>query len=146
MSLLAEHAIRLHCHAVDRLDAVRQSGAVLLDGGYVDPPYIDAMVERELTLSTYLGEGFALPHGTGDSRAHVRRAGLAVLRFPDGVDWDGPHVSVAVAVASASEEHVEILAALASVLADPDHAERLRAAEDPRTVLDLLSLEGARSS
>jgi mannitol/fructose-specific phosphotransferase system IIA component len=145
MSLLSEGAIQLDCSAADRLDAVRRSGAALVGAGLVDAAYVDAMVEREQTLSTYLGEGFAMPHGTNDSRRHVRRAGLAVLRFPDGVDWDGPRVSVAVAVASASDEHVAILAALAGVLADPERAERLRTATDPRVVLDLLSLEAAPS-
>jgi mannitol PTS system EIIA component len=40
---------------------------------------VDAMIEREQTLSTSLDEGFANPHGTDASRVHVRRAGLAVL-------------------------------------------------------------------
>jgi mannitol/fructose-specific phosphotransferase system IIA component len=143
MTLLAQEAIRLDCQAGDRADAVRQCGAALIAAELVDAPYVDAMLEREATLSTYLGEGFALPHGTNESRAHVRRAGIAVLRFPDGVDWDGARVDVAVAVASASDEHVTILGQLAGVLADPDSAARLRAATDPADVLELLSLEGA---
>jgi mannitol PTS system EIIA component len=141
MTLLVEEAIRLDCRAADRLDAVRQCGAALLEAGSVEPPYVDAMLEREHTLSTYLGEGFAMPHGTNESRRHVRRAGLAVLRFPDGVDWDGEDVRVAVAVASASDEHVTILSRLASVLSDPDRAAQLRGADDPGVVLELLSLE-----
>jgi mannitol/fructose-specific phosphotransferase system IIA component len=146
VSLLTQAAIRLDCNAADRLDAVRQCGAVLLEAGYIDAPYIDAMVERENTLSTYLGEGFSMPHGTNDSRRHVRRAGLAVLRFPAGVDWGGERVSVAVAVASASDEHIAILGRLATVLSDPESAARLREASDPEVVLDLLSFEGAPST
>jgi len=95
-----------------RFDAVTQAGRALLQIGAVDEPYLDAMLERERGLSTYLGEGFALPHGTDASRVHVRRPAIAVLQFPDGVEWDGEQVHVAIAVASASDEHVRVLAAL----------------------------------
>jgi mannitol PTS system EIIA component len=141
VSLLSREAIRLDRRADDRFDAVRQCGAVLVEAGHVEEAYVDAMVERELTLSTYLGEGFAIPHGTDASREHVRSAGLAVLRFPDGVDWEGEDMRVAVAVASASDEHVAVLRELATVLADPESAARLRDATDPAVVLELLSVK-----
>jgi mannitol PTS system EIIA component len=141
MSLLRPESIRLDCRAADRFDAVRQCGAILVEGGYVDDAYVDAMVERERTLSTYLGEGFAIPHGTNASREHVRHAGLAVLRFPGGVDWEGEDMRVAVAVASASDEHVTVLRELATFLADPERAARLRDATDPAVVLELLSVQ-----
>jgi mannitol/fructose-specific phosphotransferase system IIA component len=136
--LLEPDAIRLGLRAADCLDAVAQAGEVLLDIGAVNPPYVEAMAEREQSLSTFLGEGFALPHGTDASRTHVRRPAIAVLQFPDGVDWDGQDVRVAIAVASASDEHVRILAQVANVITDPDRADQLRTARDPRVVLDLL--------
>ena len=137
-ALLETDAIRLGLRATDRIDAVEQAGAVLLDIGAVERPYVAAMVERELSLSTFLGEGFALPHGTDASRTHVRRPAIAVLQFPDGVDWEGQPVQVAIAVASATDEHVRILSELAGVISDPERAERLRSATDPREVLELL--------
>ena len=143
MALLTSDRVLLDRTAADRFDAVGQAGAVLVEAGLVAPPYVDAMLERERTLSTFLGEGFAMPHGTDASRVHVRQAGLAVLRFPAGVDWDGFDVRVAIAVASATDEHVALLGELAGVLADPERAARLREATDPEVVLDLLSLQGA---
>jgi len=137
--LLEEDAVRLGLSASDRFDAVAQAGQALLDIGAVDAPYVEAMAERERSLSTYLGEGFALPHGTDASRAHVRRPAIAVLQFPDGVDWGGQPVQVAIAVASATDEHVQILAQVAGVISDPDRAQRLRAASDPGEVLGLLN-------
>jgi mannitol/fructose-specific phosphotransferase system IIA component len=68
----------------------------------------------------------------------VRHPAIAVLQFPDGVDWGGEPVQIAIAVASASDEHVRILAQVAEVITDPESAERLRTAVDPRAVLDLL--------
>jgi mannitol/fructose-specific phosphotransferase system IIA component len=137
-SLLEPTAVHLGLHATDRFDAVTQAGRALLQIGAVDEPYLDAMLERERGLSTYLGEGFALPHGTDASRVHVRRPAIAVLQFPDGVEWDGEQVQVAIAVASASDEHVRVLAALATVITDPDRAEQLRTATDPEVVMELL--------
>jgi mannitol/fructose-specific phosphotransferase system IIA component len=138
-ALLEPGAVRLGLCASDRFDAVAQAGRVLLDIGAVDAPYVDAMAERERSLSTYLGEGFALPHGTDASRGHVRRPAIAVLQFPTGVDWGGQTVTVAIAVASATDEHVQILAQVAGVISDPDRAEQLRGASDPAAVLELLA-------
>jgi mannitol/fructose-specific phosphotransferase system IIA component len=137
-SLLEPTAVHLGLRATDRFDAVMQAGRALLQIGAVDEPYLGAMLERERGLSTYLGEGFALPHGTDASRVHVRRPAIAVLQFPDGVEWDGEQVQVAIAVASASDEHVRVLAALATVITDPDRAEQLRTATDPEVVMELL--------
>jgi mannitol/fructose-specific phosphotransferase system IIA component len=138
-TLLEHNAVRLGLRATDRWDAVAQAGQVLLEIGAVDLPYLEAMVEREQSLSTYLGEEFALPHGTDASRKHVRRPAIAVLQFPDGVDWGGQPVRVAIAVASASDEHVRILAQVANVISEPRHAEQLRRATEPDDVLELLA-------
>jgi mannitol/fructose-specific phosphotransferase system IIA component len=139
-ALLEPGAVRLGLRAFDRFDAVAQAGRVLLEIGAVDSPYVDAMAQRERSLSTYLGEGFALPHGTDASRVHVRRPAIAVLQFPAGVDWGGQPVQVAIAVASATDEHVKILARVAGVISDPDKAEQLRDATDPAEVLELLAV------
>jgi mannitol/fructose-specific phosphotransferase system IIA component len=138
-ALLDARAIRLGLRAADRWEAVAQAGEVLLEIGAVQRPYVEAMAQRERSLSTFLGEGFALPHGTDASREHVVRPAIAVLQFPDGVDWDGPQVQVAIAVASASDEHIRILAQVAGVISDPGQAEQLRGASDPAAVLALLA-------
>jgi mannitol/fructose-specific phosphotransferase system IIA component len=141
--LLAADAVKLGCTASDRFDAVRQAGELLVGLGAVEPAYTDAMRERELSLSSYVGEGFAIPHGTDASRVHVRRGALAFLQFPDGVDWDGDDVRACVAIAVASNEHVSVMAKLARVLVEPDAAEELRTTTDPARVLELLAPEPA---
>ncbi|MFU8840188.1 MAG: PTS sugar transporter subunit IIA [Nitriliruptoraceae bacterium] len=137
--LLIADAVRLGCTAADRFDAVRQAGDILVRIGAVEQAYADAMQERELSLSSYVGEGFAIPHGTDESRAHVHRGALAYLQFPDGVDWDGDDVRACVAIAAATDEHVSVMATLARVLVEPDQAEELRTTTDPQRVLELLA-------
>jgi mannitol/fructose-specific phosphotransferase system IIA component len=117
----------------------RQAGQLLVELGAVEQAYADAMQERELVLSSYVGEGFALPHGTDASRAFVRRAALVFLQYPEGIDWEGDDVRACVAIAAASDEHVSVMAALAKVLVDPQQAEELRTTDDKHRVLSLLT-------
>ncbi len=137
-ALLETGAIRLHCTAVNRDDAIRQCGQVLVEIGATDPTYMAAMLARERSVSTYVGEAVAIPHGTLAGKDAVRRDALAVLRFPDGVDWDGNRVNLCVAIAARGDGHVTLLSELATVLLDPDSAAALRDATDPATVLRLL--------
>jgi mannitol/fructose-specific phosphotransferase system IIA component len=136
--LLSSDAVRLGLRASDRLDAVRQSGNVLVEIGAVDPRYIDAMLQREGQISTSLGEGFAIPHGTDESRQWIRETRLAFLQFPDGVDWGDDMVFVCIGIAALGEEHIGVLARLAEVLVVPEQAARLRSAERTEDVLAIL--------
>jgi mannitol/fructose-specific phosphotransferase system IIA component len=136
--MLPHDAVRLGLRASDRFDAVRQSGNVLVEIGAVEEPYVEAMLERERNLSTSLGEGFAIPHGTDDSRRWIRETKLAFLQFPDGVDWGDDTVRVCVAIAAVGDEHVGVLARLANVLVVPEQAARLRDAERIEDVLAIL--------
>src|SRR6185436_13477170 len=138
VGLLDERAIRLDQHATDRDEAIRACGEVLVDVGAVEPAYVDAMLERERSISTYVGEGVAIPHATNAGKSAVRRDALAVLRFPDGVDWGGSPVEVCVAIAAQGDGHVDLLAELAEILMDPDRAAALRGATDPQEVMRLL--------
>ncbi|HZN76170.1 MAG TPA: PTS sugar transporter subunit IIA [Micromonosporaceae bacterium] len=140
-AVLVPQAIRLREHAATRDDAIRRCGGVLVEIGAVDPTYVDAMLERERSISTYVGEGVAIPHGTNAGKAAVRRDALAVLRFPDGVDWGGNPVEVCVAIAAQGDGHVDLLAELAEILMDPDRAAALRQATDPQEVMRLLIRE-----
>lgn len=138
-ALLAEDSIRLESSASDRLDAVRQCGQALLEAGAVDESYIDAMLQRENSVSTFVGEGVAIPHGTLAGKESVKHDAIVVLRFPDGVDWDGNDVRVCVGIAAAGGGHIALLSQLAEILLDPEKAERLRSATSTDEVYDLLT-------
>lgn len=140
--VLPREGIRLGLRATDKWDAIRQCGAVLAELGAVEDGYPEAMAERERSVSTYVGEGVAIPHGTDAARALVRRTALGVLQFPDGVDWDGAPVTVCVAIAAKGEEHVAVLSALARVLMDPARARALRTCSTPEQVRELLDSIG----
>jgi len=146
VSLLEERAVQLHERASGRDDAIRRCGQTLVDVGAVDPAYVAAMLDRERSISTYVGEGVAIPHATLAGKSAVRRDALAVLRFPDGVDWGGENVSVCVAIAALGDGHVAILSELAQILLDPDRARELREATVPAEVMRLLTPAGGDGS
>jgi mannitol/fructose-specific phosphotransferase system IIA component len=144
VTLPTEHAlldvagIKLGRTATSRSDAVDQVGRTLLEIGAVEAGYLPAMHERERLVSTCVGEGVAIPHGTDEARQHVRRTSLVVLQFPEGVDWGGNDVRLCVGIAANGNEQVGILASLARVLVDAELAAQLREAKDAETVIRIL--------
>ncbi|WP_055481996.1 PTS sugar transporter subunit IIA [Sphaerimonospora mesophila] len=143
---LDPRAVRLTASAVSRDDAIRQCGRALVAVGAVAEPYVDTMIERERSISTYVGEGVAIPHGTLDGKDSVHHDAICVLRFPDGVDWDGQTVTVCVGIAARGDGHVRLLAELAQILLDPDRARALREATRVEDVVRLLHPTGEETS
>jgi PTS system mannitol-specific IIA component len=140
-ALISKESIRLSETATDKFDAIRQVGAALLDTGAIDASYIDAMIERENTVSTFVGEGVAIPHGTLAGKDAVKHDALVVLRFPAGIDWDGNEVMVCVGIAARGNGHIALLSQLATVLMEPEKAAALRAATTSDEVYELLAPE-----
>jgi PTS system mannitol-specific IIA component len=126
--LLDESSIVLDATVGDRDDAIRRAGELLVAAGAVDATYIDGMLDRERSVSTYVGEGVAVPHGTRASGDSVHRDAISVLRLAEGVDWNGETVHVVVGLAARGLGHVAVLAQLATVLLEPENAEALRSA------------------
>ena len=135
--LLAEASITLEASAGSRDEAIRLAGAGLRAVGAVDEAYIDAMIERENSVSTFMGEGVAIPHGTLAAKDSVMADALSMVRFPEGVDWDGNDVRVAFGIAARGNGHIALLSQLATVLMDPQKAEALR---DATTVAEVYAL------
>ena len=114
------------------------AGQVLIDEGAADDAYVKGMLAREEQISTYMGEGVAIPHGVNEVRDHISKATLGFLQFPDGVEWDGNTCTVVIPIASSSNEHLEIMAALAGLLSHRETARHLGEATSADEVLHLL--------
>lgn len=140
-ALLDPRAVDLSATAPGRDEAIRLAGDLLVQVGAVEPGYVDTMLERERSVPTYLGEGVAIPHGTLAGKDLVHRDALSFLRFPDGVDWGGQKVEVAIGIAAAGEGHVDLLARIAQLLLDPGQAAALRAVTNYEELSRLLGTE-----
>lgn len=140
MLTLRQDDIQLGCRADDWRMALDQAAGALHAAGLVENAYRDGLLDREAQSSTFLGNAIAIPHGTPDSRQHVKRTGVRVLQFPAGVEWhDGNRVHVLVTIAAQSDEHLDILRQLTHVLDREGVAERLAAADSRSEIAGLLS-------
>src|SRR5207245_8188408 len=128
--VLPEYADVVGVNAADKNKAIELVGSLLVSEGCVTPAYIGQMQQREEIVSTYLGNGIALPHGTNESKEFVLRTGLAVAQFPDGVAWGDERAHLVIGLAATSEEPLHVLARLATILGDEELCRRLGSTVD----------------
>ena len=132
--------ILLDCRAESWRHALDAAFDTLKAASLVDDGYRQGLVDRESQSSTWLGNGIAIPHGTPESRGAVRRTGVRVLQFPEGVRWhDGNLVHVLVTIAAQSDEHLDILRSLTHVLDRDGVSERLAQASSAEEITELLA-------
>lgn len=136
--LLYEENVRVNCKAESKEQVIRMVGQMLVDSGYVDQPYVEAMLEREKSFSTFMGNGLALPHGVESAKKDIKASGIAVMTFPEGIDWGGETVKVVIGIAGVGEEHLQILSVVADKMLDEEAAEKI-ANGDVKTVYQILS-------
>jgi phosphocarrier protein FPr len=137
---LGPENIRLGSAAADREEAIALVGRAMVESGFIEPAYVDAMRGRERLGSTFLGNGIAIPHGLPEARGQVKRTGIVVVQFPQGVPWgDKGPVHLAVGIAAKSDEHVQVLANLTGVLGEPAIAARLAVTRDRQEIADYLN-------
>jgi len=140
MLVLTPDLVQLGAAAADKTEAIRQAGELLVRAGCVAPAYVAGMHARERTMSTYLGSGVAIPHGTYDDLSLVRRTAISVLQVPAGVEWEpGEMAYLVVGIAAVGDEHIDVLARLGQVVEDDAVTKWLFAATDPDAVVECLS-------
>ncbi|MET3772422.1 PTS mannitol transporter subunit IICBA [Arthrobacter nitrophenolicus] len=135
--ILARDSVVLDGSATTRDAAIDEAGRLLLARGAVDEGYIAAMHEREASVSTYMGSFLAIPHGTNAAKDHIRKSAVSVVRYPQGIDWNGKEVKFVVGVAGVNNEHLHILSSIAKVFTNKEQVARLEAAQSVDEVLEL---------
>ena len=119
MLSVSENDIFLGCKASSRNEALKVAADSLQSSGYVRPGFYLAMLDREKSLSTYVGSGVALPHCSKEYIHLVDKTGFQIFQFPDGVNWgDGKIAFLIVAVAAQKDEHINVLSGIAGLLGD----------------------------
>ena len=119
-------------------EAIRRVGHILYDSGYVDASYIDAMIERENLTTTYMGMGLAIPHGTSEAKAAVIKSGIAVLQYPEGVEFGDEKAHLIIGIAGVGDSHLEILAKVSEALEDEEVLDRLSKSADASEIYETL--------
>jgi mannitol/fructose-specific phosphotransferase system IIA component len=139
MTILSKERISLQASAIDKAEAIRKAGELLVSSGCVLPEYIDGMLKREESMSTSLGNGVAIPHGVYENRDHILQTGISVLQLIEPVDWDeGEKVYMVIGIAASADEHVGVLSNLADVIDNEESLAELLKTNDPDVIVKYL--------
>lgn len=140
--MFSKDLIKLDTRVDSMEEAVEIAGKLLYENGYVKEEYLAAMQEREKDVSTYMGNGVAIPHGTNESKKYIESTGISFVQIPDGVDFgDGNIAKLVIGIAGQGDEHLKILQNLATALQDEEKTNLLVQTDDKQVVLDSLLQE-----
>lgn len=137
--VLALGQIRIHSGSATQAQAMKEAADILETSGAVTGAYFDAMQQREVAVSTYMGNELAIPHGTNETKDAILDSALSFVRYDGGVDWGGEHVTFVVGIAGKGDEHLEILSQIALLFSEDDEVAKLKAAQTPEELYQLLS-------
>jgi PTS system mannitol-specific IIA component len=138
MSILSTNKVKLNAKPKDKFEAIRMAGQLLVDAGHASAGYIDKMIEREQTLSTFMGNGLAIPHGTQDSKSLILSTGLSIVQIPEGVDFgDGETANLVIGIAAAGNDHLDILTNVAMICSEDENIEQIMQASTPEEMVKI---------
>lgn len=138
--LLNEENILLGLESESKEEAIIRAGERLLENGYIDYDYIDSMIERENKISTYIGMGIAIPHGTEIGKSAVKKAGVTILQYPNGVEFQGQMAYIIIAIAAKENEHLEILSKIATALEASNIIDEIRKIDNTSKMLEIFNI------
>jgi mannitol/fructose-specific phosphotransferase system IIA component len=140
--VLIKESILTEQSFLSKEEATIMSGEILLKNGYVEKEYIDSMLEKLETQSfaTYIGNGVAIPHGMAEGSQYVKHTGISVIQVPEGVLWNEEMAYVVVGIAANSDDHMEVLSALADAIEEEDDAKKLWKETSSENIFNLLSM------
>lgn len=136
--VLTAENVKLNVTVNSKEEAIRLAGELLVNNGYVNASYIDAMLEREVLTTTFMGNFIAIPHGTDESKKEVLASGISILQIPEGVDFGGGNVAkVVFGIAGKGDGHLEILSQIAILCSEVANVEKIVAAKNYEAIMQL---------
>ena len=138
-NILVADGIKLGQKPVSKEEAIQAAGELLEKLGYVDGSYVAAMQEREKLVTTYMGMGVAIPHGTTQAKGTVKKSGIVFFQYPEGVDFGEEKAQLVFGIAGVGDEHLDLLGKLCTLLEDEARLETLKTTDDAAWVLEQLS-------
>lgn len=137
--VIVRESIMLNQAPVTKEEAIRRAGELLVERGCVEPQYVDAMLERERLVSTYMGMGVAIPHGTAQAKGTVKKTAISMVQYPEGVDFGDEKAQLVFGIAGIGDEHLELLGKIAECLDDAEVLEKMKTTDDVDWILKTLA-------
>ena len=131
--------IKLNLPSVSKEEAITEAGKLLRELGYVDGAYIPAMLEREELVTTYIGMGLAIPHGTTHGDDVIHKTGIVLLQYPDGIQFGDEKAQLVIGIAGKGGEHMEVLSKICLALEDEAVLNKMKTTNDKEWILKQLS-------
>lgn len=113
--LLEKQNVVLNCKPVTPEEAIKACGELMVKSGYVEEGYVPGMLERQKEFSLAIGNHVAIPHGTVAVKSLIKKTGIVVMTYPEGIQWDDELVTLVVGIAAKGDEHLEILGRVVEV-------------------------------
>lgn len=139
--VLLKRNIRVRCTPCTSDEAILRTGRDLVESGYVEEGYLEGMLERDHSLSVFMGNKIALPHGEYDYKRFIKKSGIVVHVYPEPIDWHGEPVQLVIGLAGIGEDHVHILANVATVFGEEEEVDKVVKHQDVDVIYDLLTQE-----
>ena len=137
--ILVKDGVQLNLAPVSKEQAIQAAGELLAKLGYVDKTYVDAMQEREKLVSTYMGMGVAIPHGTSQAKDTVKKTGIVLMQYPEGVDFGDEKAQLVFGIAGIGDEHLDLLSNICEMLEDEEILEKLKTTNNIEWILARLT-------
>lgn len=138
-NILVPEGIILNQKSVTKEEAITAAGQLLTDLGYVDKEYIPLMLEREKIVTTYIGMGLAIPHGTTHDEGIIHKTGIVLIQYPEGIDFGDEKAQLVIGIAGKGGEHMEILSKICTALEDETILEKMKTTDDKEWIMKQLS-------
>lgn len=138
-NILVPEGIILNQKSVTKEEAITAAGQLLTDLGYVDKEYIPLMLEREKIVTTYIGMGLAIPHGTTHDEGIIYKTGIVLIQYPEGIDFGDEKAQLVIGIAGKGGEHMEILSKICTALEDETILEKMKTTDDKEWIMKQLS-------
>ncbi len=133
-----ENMIALNQAFSNKNEAIALSGQLLFEHGYIEEEYIEKMIERDESLSTFMGNFIAIPHGTGGSDHLIKESGISIVQVPNGVYFGENLVTVIFGIAGKGGEHLDLLSQIAILCEDIKNVQKIADAQSRAEILSLI--------
>lgn len=134
-----EKQLMLGCKAPSKEAAIEMIGKRMVDLGYVTNNYIEEMLKREKRMSTYIGNGVALPHGLNVKSNSIVTPGIVIAQFQRGITFDNEIAYILIGIAGAGDQQVRILSTIAGLVENEDEIQTLINTREKSEFLSFLS-------
>ena len=140
--LLSEDNVSFHYPAETWEDVIRHGGQLMVDAGFTELTYTEAMIDVVRDMGPYivLAPGLAMPHARPEMGA--KQVGTALVTLEKPIDLGSPEndpVSVAVFLCAPNkDEHIQLLTDIATLFEDEeflDAAVNFESIEDVQSFL-----------